>query len=263
MLTRQRLIWFVLTAIPLISVLWMWISTAGLPYNTDSNESFSAYVQGQNMLRFNPWVNAFLPDDATANHAGAHPFTYTHGPNLPRYFSAAMSLLGLQGLETQILIAAIIATLLSFWFIAKGFPETVAGGPTRLEISLGMLIAALFATDFIGVLQYLGNLWRTWHFPLFWGCIWAVRTRPHWMAGFILFFLLFQLEFLFALFYRCNRIRLCALVAPRGVAVNPQQQLYRYFIRSRSFSPVLHLPTRCFLRLARISVRSEDYIRGT
>ena len=200
MLTRQRLIWFVLAAIPLASVLCMWIATSGLPYNTDSNESFSAYVQGQNMLRFNPWANAFLPDDATANHASAHPFTYTHGPNLPRYFSAAMSLLGLQGLEAQILVAAVIALLLSVWFIAKGFPETVAGGPIRLEISVGMLIAALFATDFIGVLQYLGNLWRTWHFPLFWGCIWAVRTRPHWMAGFILFFLVFQLEFLFALF---------------------------------------------------------------
>lgn len=200
MLTRQRLIWYVLAAIPLVSVFCMWIATSGLPYNTDSNESFSAYVQGQNMLRFNPWANAFLPDDATANHAGAHPFTYTHGPNLPRYFSAAMSLLGLQGLDAHILAAAVIASLLSVWFIAKGFPERVAGSPIWLEISVGMLIAALFATDFIGVLQYLGNLWRTWHFPLFWGCIWAVRTRPHWMAGFILFFLVFQLEFLFALF---------------------------------------------------------------
>ena len=200
MLARQRLMWMLLAGVPMACLLAMWLATGGLPYNTDSNESFSAFVQGQNMLKFNPWANAFLPDDATAKHAGAHPFTYTHGPNLPRYFSAAMSLLGLQSLEIQILVSAFIATLLSVWFIAKGFPEPLPGMPGNYGITLGMLIAALFATDFIGTLQFLGNLWRAWHFPLFWGCIWAVRTRPHWIVGFTLFFLVFQLEFLFALF---------------------------------------------------------------
>lgn len=200
MLMRHRIVWTILAAIPLAWVLHMWIVTGGLPYNTDSNESFSAFVQGQNLVRFDPWANAFLPDDANANHPAAHPFTYTHGPNLPRYFSAAMLLLGVHSLAWQILIAAVISTLLSVWFISRSFPDPINSGPNPLGISLGMLIVALFATDFIGVLQFLGNLWRTWHFPLFWGCIWAVRTKPRWPVGFVLFFLLFQLEFLFAFF---------------------------------------------------------------
>lgn len=200
MFTKKRFIWTLLTAIPMVCLLAMWHTTEGLPYNTDSNESFSAYVQGQNMIHFNPSANAFLTDDATAKHASAHPFTYSHGPNLPRYFSAGMQLLGLENLGIQILLSGVIATILTIYFIAKGFPELLPGIPGRHGITLGMLIVAIFATDFIGVLQFIGNLWRTWHFPLFWGCIWSVRTRPHWLIGFSLFFLVFQLEFLFALF---------------------------------------------------------------
>jgi hypothetical protein len=198
MLLQRRWIWICLAVVPLVVVARMWLVTGGLPYNTDSNESFSAYVQGQSMLHFDPWANSFLPDDATGRHAGAHPFTYTHGPNLPRYFSVLLYLLGARGLEWQILISAIVSTLLSLWFIAQSFPEPLDRAPAG--ITLGVLVGALFATDFIGVLQFLGNLWRTWHFPLFWGCIWAVRTRPRWPIGFVLFFLVFQLEFLFAIF---------------------------------------------------------------
>lgn len=197
---RERLLWIVIAVIPIGILLKMWLVTGGLPYNTDSNESFSAYVQGQSMLHFNPWANAFLPDDATGYHDEAHPFTYTHGPNLPRYFSALMYLAGIHSIEWQILFSAVVSILLSLWFIARSFPERLVQDPAANVITLGFVIGMLFAIDFIGVLQFLGNLWRTWHFPLFWGCIWATRTRPSWPVGFILFFLVFQLEFLFAIF---------------------------------------------------------------
>jgi hypothetical protein len=197
---RRRLMWIVIAAIPIGILLKMWLVTGGLPYNTDSNESFSAYVQGQSMLHFNPWANAFLPDDATGYHAESHPFTYTHGPNLPRYFSALMYLLGVHNIEGQILISAVVSVLLSLWFIARSFPEPLEPDRVANGITLGVVIGMMFAVDFIGVLQFLGNLWRTWHFPLFWGCIWASRTRPSGFAGFVLFFLVFQLEFLFAIF---------------------------------------------------------------
>jgi hypothetical protein len=192
--------WLCIAIIPSAIVFRMWLVTDGLPYNTDSNETFSAYVQGQSMLHFNPWANAFLTDDATGYHGGAHPFTYTHGPNLPRYFSALLYLLGVQDLEWQVLISAVVATLLSLWFIAQAFPEPLDNVPTGSRLTLGMLVGALFATDFIGTLQFLGSLWRAWHFPLFWGCVWAARTQPRWPIGFVLFFLVFQLEFLFAIF---------------------------------------------------------------
>jgi hypothetical protein len=178
----------------------MWVVTGGLPYNTDSNETFSAFVQGQSLLHFDPWKNAFLPDDATGYHTAAHPFTYTHGPNLPRYFSALLWLVGVRSLEWQILICAAVSIALSLWFIAHCFPEPLPFTSAGTGFTLGLVVAALFATDFIGVLQFLGNLWRTWHFPLFWGCIWVIRARPRWPACFATFFVLFQLEFLFAFF---------------------------------------------------------------
>jgi hypothetical protein len=195
----RRIVWISLAVIPLAALIRMWLVTEGIPYNTDSNESFSAYVQGQSLLHFDPWTNSFLPDDATGYHRGAHPFTYTHGPNLPRYFSALMYLLGIHSLEWQILVSGIVSTLLSLWFIARSFPEPL-DQHSKSGLTFGIVVGALFATDFLGVLQFLGNLWRTWHFPLFWGCIWAVRTKPRWSVGFVLFFLAFQLEFLFAIF---------------------------------------------------------------
>lgn len=199
-MTRKNLIWAVVTAIPLGVLLKMWLVTGGLPYNSDSNESFSAYVQAQSMLHFNPLANAFLTDDATGYHAGAHPFTYTHGANLPRYFSALMYVIGIKSLEWQILISGTISILLSIWFIAKSFPDSFESEPSDSVVSIGLILAVLFAIDFIGVWQFIGSLWRTWHFPLFWGCIWAVRTRARAPFGFVLFFLLFQIEFLFAIF---------------------------------------------------------------
>jgi len=196
---RRHWPWALLGAIPLSVVLRMWVVTGGLPYNTDSNETFSAFVQGQSLLHFDPRKNAFLPDDATGYHPEAHPFTYSHGPNLPRYFSGLLSLVGVTRLEWQILISAAVSAALSLWLIGKTFPEPLSGSSSG-GVTLGWVVAALFATDFIGVLQFLGNLWRTWHFPLFWGCIWSVRSRPRWPACLVAFFLLFQLELLFALF---------------------------------------------------------------
>jgi hypothetical protein len=191
---------WLIAVVPLAFILHSWIISGGLPYHTDANESFSAYVMGRNLVRFGGWNNAFLPDDANSYDAAAHPFTYTHGPNLPRYFSAALMLAGVSSLSWQILLTAIATTLLSLWFIRHAFPELIEGGAGSLTFTVGGLLATVFCLDMIGTLQFLVNLWRAWHFPLFWGCVWAVRTRPRPVATFLLFFLLFQLEFLFALF---------------------------------------------------------------
>lgn len=219
-------------------IMYGWFITNGLPYNSDANESFSAYVQGQNMLNFGPTKNFFLPDDAPGKHISAHPYTYTHGPNLPRYFSCMMSLLGIKSISYQILFSSFVSLLLSSYFIVKSFPEIVICTAKKRTFPFFFLILALFCTDFLGTLQFIVNLWRTWHFPLFWGCVWAVRMKTDKRLAtenpnlnstilyknsifakgkrqyinfiikqiivFLLFFLLFQLEFLFALFTFCS-----------------------------------------------------------
>jgi len=194
----------ILISMAIIFIIHSWIVTDGLPYHSDANESFSAYVQGQNMLNFDPLKNAFLPDDAPAKHEGAHPFTYTHGPNLPRYFSYIMTVLGIKSLGAQILLSSIGSLLLSVWFILKSFPEVIYSTKKGRAYHFSFLIIALFCLDFLGTLQFIVNLWRTWHFPLFWGCVWAVRAKPRKPIVFLLYYLLFQLEFLFALFTLCS-----------------------------------------------------------
>ncbi|GEO42980.1 hypothetical protein SAE02_71280 [Skermanella aerolata] len=179
--------------IPLAFLIWAWLGSNGVPYFTDNNESFSAYVHARNMLWFDPLANAFLTDDSVAFHPGAHPFTYTHQGNLPRYLSAVMLLLGITSIEWQILIAGVVSILLAVWFARHVGAHF---GLTTAAVVFGLLMA----TDFLGNLQWYTNLFRTWHLPLFFGCLVCTRWRGAYSLAFVCFFLLWQMEFVFAVF---------------------------------------------------------------
>lgn len=182
-----------IAVIPLAFTLYTWALSGGVPYFTDANETYSAYAHARNMMLFHPLANSLLTDDAVGLHPAAHPFTYTHQGNLPRYFSYLFFLIGVSSIKWQVLLAAIVSIGLSFWFAQQLFREGLS--PLAATFLLGFL-----ALDFLGALQWYGNLYRTWHLPLFFGGLLCTRQRTRYIFAFVIFFLLFQMEFTFAVF---------------------------------------------------------------
>jgi hypothetical protein len=193
-LSLENLSYILLWALPLIFTLYMWQISQGIPHFKEADETYSAFMHGWNLYAFSAWENAFLSDVAVNPDPAAHPFTYTHSPNLPRYISFLFIILGIKTAETQVLLAALIATGLTFWFISALF--------RGLQFNNLVIIATLtfFGTDFMGVLQWLGNLFRTWQFPLFFGCLLATRWKSRPWFAFIMFFLVYQFDLIFGTF---------------------------------------------------------------
>ncbi len=193
--------------IPVLFTVYTWAISDGIPYFTDGNETYSAYAHARNMYRFAPLANSLLTDDAVGHHPQAHPFTYTHQGNLPRYFSYLFLVAGIRSIEFQVLLAAVLSIGLSFWFAYRTF-----GG--RLTLS-SLFVLAFLALDFLGVLQWYGNLYRTWHFPLFFGTLMCARERRWKPLAFVCVFLLFQMEFTFAVFTTASALGLLLISGSR------------------------------------------------
>jgi len=169
-------------------VLVSWIqSNNGVPYYKDSNESYHTYLHARNM-ESHGLRNSFLTDEA--NSKGSPPLTYTHNPNLPRYFGYLLRLVGIKGVGAQTLILALAAAVLSAAFVYLFLSEWPG---------LLLIFGLFFGADFFGNLQFAVNSYRAWHFPLIFGCF-AFSLKKHSLGTFISFFLLYQLEFTFAVF---------------------------------------------------------------
>ena len=189
----QRHAYYLIAIVPLVFTIVTWSASDGVPYFTDNNETYSAYAHARNMDMFGVANNAMLTDDGVGLHPEAHPFTYTHQGNLPRYFSYVFRKIGVLQLENQVLLAALICIVLSFWLGRRAFTST-AWAP------LMPFFMFLLATDFLGVLQWWGNLFRTWHIPLFFCLFACVYWRKAYWLAFVSVFLLFQMEFTYAAF---------------------------------------------------------------
>ena len=190
--------------IPIAFTFYTWVISDGVPYFTDGNETYSAYAHGRNMFLFHPLANSLLTDDAVGLNPTEHPFTYTHQGNLPRYFTYLLFLVGISSIKWQVLIAALLSICLSFWFAYRLFQRSL------LPLATVFLLSFL-ASDFLGVLEWYGNLYRTWHLPLFFGCLLCTRRRSRTLFACIIFFLLFQMEFTFAVFTTLTCLGVLAL----------------------------------------------------
>lgn len=162
-------------------------SKSGVPYFKDSNESYHTYIHARNM-QWHGFASSWLTDEA--NNKEARPHTYTHNPNLPRYFAFVLRLVGIRNVGTQTLVLALAASILSAILIYRFLSEWPG---------LLLIFGLFFCTDFFGHLQYAANSYRAWHFPLLFGCF-AFTLRRNAIGSFVAFFLLFQLEYTFAVF---------------------------------------------------------------
>lgn len=153
-----------------------------VPYFKDSNETFLSFNQGWSLVFGHPWTVSFLTNCRTFEH---NDMIYAHNPNSPRYLHAILLLLGMRDIVIHVVLISCASFLLTAFFVTQLFDRRMA-----------LTIMAFTVLDWVGF-QYFTNTYRTWSFPLFWGCLWAMRRR--WTA-FVAFFILFQFEYGFAAF---------------------------------------------------------------
>ena len=137
---------------------------------------------------------------------------YLNNPNLPRYAHYGLFLLGISSFKAQLLAITLPASAAAFLFIYRFFGS-----------SLAIFVAWPLLFDFVGS-QYLSNSYRVFCFVLLFGCLLSIKTGrliP------LAFFLLWQLEFCFALFvsvtcgvmFRTNYRRLFVAAASSVLSV--------------------------------------------
>jgi hypothetical protein len=155
----------------------------GVPFFKDNNETFQSFNQGWNLLFNQPINSSFLTDNTKFEQYIGDPI-YIHNPNFPRYIHALL-LLVQQDIVVHVALIGCVSFVLTAFFISRLFDQRIA-----------LTIITFTILDWIGF-QYFTNTYRAWSFPLFWGCLYAMRRS--WTA-FFAFFILFQFEYGFAVF---------------------------------------------------------------
>jgi len=170
-----------------------------LPYGSDNNESFSAYMHARNLLHFGFGGALGLTDEAYSLDPAAHPYVYTHEGNFPRLPVLLLMRLGLTRVEWQIALLALLVGSAGIYMCFTFFSR-IAGN------LFAFLVCAVLATDYLSFMQWEVNSFRVWHGFFFFACLLCVLAlggRHARRAG-GLFFLtcvaLFYFEINFAIF---------------------------------------------------------------
>jgi hypothetical protein len=150
-----------MAVIPFILVaLALWIVGNGIPYGYDAIEVYYTYLIGHNAATF-PGVNPLMADLAVSPDLTAHPYYYTHHPNL---FSQLLS---------QVLIRGGVVDLRFHNLISIGIAATglVFAAKVLRQIggaALAVTTLLIFSAHYVGALTWANHLLRSMAFPLFW-----------------------------------------------------------------------------------------------
>lgn len=132
------------------------ISTDGIPYILDNNESFSNLIHAENMYEFGIRNSFGLTDEATGLSAEAHPYVYTHQGNFPRFYSFLLYVVGFVSPESQIIITTFTIGILGIFLGYLFFSQKVSP-------AFSFIFSSLLITDYIMFTQWQVNTWRVWH----------------------------------------------------------------------------------------------------
>jgi hypothetical protein len=175
------------------------LSTSGLPYVMDNNESFSALLHAQNMHLFGWGESYWLTDEAASPSAAAHPFLHTHQGNVPRLVAYILYRAGATTIELQIIwttfTIGIAATLLAYFFF-KNIANSL----------LATLFCIVLHTDFLLWTQWNVNTYRIWYFFLLFAAlqssVCAATGRKVWWSVLTVavYALVYYFELVFAAF---------------------------------------------------------------
>jgi len=186
------------------------ITTNGLPYVMDGNESFSSLWHAANMFHFGLSQTFGLTDEAYGFESAAHPYLYTHQGNFPRLFAFALYALGAKSIEAQIALTifsvGLTATLLAFYY----FKHIV-------DSLFAVIACALLITDYVLVAQWHMVTYRIWHQLFVFGLLLCIHgdfkgRRSLRVGTLVLCACLCYFELLFATFLIAATVLYAALV---------------------------------------------------
>lgn len=176
----------------------LWACGNGIPYGYDSIETYWTFLIGHNAATF-PHVNPLMADIAASPDASAHPYYYTHHPNLPPHLlSQGLIRIGLDTLPWHTLVAILISTF-GLWAGARVLSRMV-------EPAVATAYVLISAFHYVGVLSWSHDLLRSMHFLFFWGVLLLLQIhleRPtvgRLIALAAAFFALFTCDYILAAF---------------------------------------------------------------
>lgn len=175
------------------------IRSHGLPYGSDSNETFSSAVHARNLSLFS-WRRSYgLTDESYGVSSAAHPFIHSHQGNFPRVFTYLLYAGGARTVEAQIVATAysagLAAFILAFLFLSQAVNPRFA-----------VLACLVFLSDYFLFGQWHLNTYRVWHCFFFFSsllCTLCFCRRPSRAAAMVTgfnFVCLCYWEYVFAFF---------------------------------------------------------------
>src|SRR5262249_41979999 len=172
LLPRPRLFLVSIAALTAVSLM-LWAFGNGIPYGYDGMEIYFTYLIGFNAATFSH-VNPLLADLAASPDPVAHPYYYTHHPNLVGHLlSQFLIRAGARDLRLHCL-ASIVLLIAGVWLGGRTLSTMVGFA----EANAYVMISAM---HYVGVLSWGPVLLRSLHFLFFWGAIALTHrylTRP-------------------------------------------------------------------------------------
>jgi hypothetical protein len=168
------------------------------PVRTGTSEIIDFYIQGWNLAKTPSWRLFFLTDYGINDpNSLQNSIVYTHGPNSHRFIAGIIVALGIVNIQAVLIagcIIGIIAIAAALWTFIN-----------RCQTPLVACAILLFIVIDYSTFDQLLNPYRTWHYSLFFFVLASIivgndNKRWHYFVPGMASFLLFQYEYIFALF---------------------------------------------------------------
>lgn len=171
----------------------------GLPYVLDGNEVFSNLIHARNWVEFGTEVTYGLADESAGVTQASHPFLHTHQGNMPRLTATLLYWAGIHSPEAHIWLHVILIGPL---IMAAAYAFALRIGGVWLATSACLVL--IF--DYVFFIQWQVNTYRMWGMLFMAAGLMLVEhadernLKRSCLLVFILFFLLFYGELVFAAF---------------------------------------------------------------
>jgi hypothetical protein len=157
------------------------ISTNGIPYILDSNETYSNLWHAFSIHSFGLEGSKGLADEVFSPTFESHPFIHSHQGNFPRLFSWLIYELGATSAQSQIIVTTFTVGLATI-FIAYSFFSRI------FNRNFAMIFVLVLITDYILFAQWQVVTYRVWSGFLFYSqlmllSLYVETSQRRWLCG--------------------------------------------------------------------------------